>query len=523
MNEHRATYSPEDNKLRLYAACRLSDEEYRAAKAAGFRWAPKQECFVAPKWTPAREDYLLSMVDEIGDEDYSYEERAADRAERFTGYRDKRSNEAHDLADKFDSGPAAFGHQNRQRAERQASRHDRLRCGSVSQWSKAEYWQRRTAGVISHALYKSSARVRRGRILALESEHRKAVSCHEADCNTRDLWQSVANEPDASKANAKARALASAEIYHWDYKHPRTGDKASLWRLLDEDNADPITGHEAAALYLGRWRDPRDENAHTLRCIRHLELRLTYEKAMLAEEGGMAGDVDMEPGGWVCYRGEWRQIQKVNKSNATKRVTSVYVWGKTSGYTRESGYKDYATWDALHRVNVGRLPEDAYRAPTDEERKAFAAEQKKRKAEAKANAPKSPKLINPTQEDAERLQSLLNAAARAEHDAKSPHSTYEPGEVRCMTQAEYSALSKGAYARFETRLLHACGRFARKASNMWSSSGQAYDNSLAEAVCKLRIREGRGWYGAVSIVVLTDKPQKTIPWGFTPAQQKEAC
>jgi len=74
---HSATYSPEDNKLRLYPAYRLDAEDYAKVKAAGFKWAPKQELFVAPKWTPQREDLLLEMCGEIGDEDYSPEERAA--------------------------------------------------------------------------------------------------------------------------------------------------------------------------------------------------------------------------------------------------------------------------------------------------------------------------------------------------------------------------------------------------------------------------------------------------------------
>lgn len=116
--EHSATYSPEDNKLRLYAAHRLDAEDYAKVKAAGFKWAPKQELFVAPKWTPEREDLLLEMCGEIGDEDYSPEERAADRAERFSNYRDKRRAEAGGLADRFDAGPSAFGHQSRDDATR---------------------------------------------------------------------------------------------------------------------------------------------------------------------------------------------------------------------------------------------------------------------------------------------------------------------------------------------------------------------------------------------------------------------
>ncbi len=59
---YRATYSPDDNKLRLYASLRLDEETYSLINKAGFRWAPKQELFVAPAWTPGREDVLLSLA-----------------------------------------------------------------------------------------------------------------------------------------------------------------------------------------------------------------------------------------------------------------------------------------------------------------------------------------------------------------------------------------------------------------------------------------------------------------------------
>ncbi len=42
---YRATYSPDDNKLRLYAASRLDPETYKKVHDAGFRWAPKQALF----------------------------------------------------------------------------------------------------------------------------------------------------------------------------------------------------------------------------------------------------------------------------------------------------------------------------------------------------------------------------------------------------------------------------------------------------------------------------------------------
>lgn len=170
MSIHTATYSAEDNKIRLYVG-RVPRADYERLRAAGFVSTPKQDCDFVATWTPAREDLareFLAEDEDIGDEDYSPQERAADRAERFGDYRDKRRAEAGGHADTFEAGPSAFGHQNRARAERQAMRHDRHRGRALSQWSKAEYWQQRTEGVIAHALYRSSARVRRGRILTLD-------------------------------------------------------------------------------------------------------------------------------------------------------------------------------------------------------------------------------------------------------------------------------------------------------------------------------------------------------------------
>jgi hypothetical protein len=85
-----ATYSPEDNKLRLYATSRLDTELYARAKAAGFSWAPRQQLFVAPMWTPEREDLLIELAGTIDDEDTSLVERAEERANRFDDYRDNR-------------------------------------------------------------------------------------------------------------------------------------------------------------------------------------------------------------------------------------------------------------------------------------------------------------------------------------------------------------------------------------------------------------------------------------------------
>jgi hypothetical protein len=89
-----ATYSPEDNKLRIYPTSRLAKDLYLRVRRAGFIWAPKQELFVASMWTPHREDLLIQLCGEIEDEDTSLVDRAEIRADRFNDYSHKRLDEA---------------------------------------------------------------------------------------------------------------------------------------------------------------------------------------------------------------------------------------------------------------------------------------------------------------------------------------------------------------------------------------------------------------------------------------------
>jgi hypothetical protein len=174
---YSATFCVQDDKIRIYCG-RVERETFNFLRQNKFVSTPKQSCDFVAVWSPNAEDIALAMIseeDDIGDEDTSPEERAIDRAERFAGYRDKRRSEAHRHADNYDAGPNAFGNQNRGRAERQAARHERHRGNALSQWSKAEYWQGRTAGVIGHALHKCDARTRRGRILTIEADMRRAT------------------------------------------------------------------------------------------------------------------------------------------------------------------------------------------------------------------------------------------------------------------------------------------------------------------------------------------------------------
>lgn len=486
----RATYSPEDNKLRVYPDGErvdsvLSDQEYEKFKSAGYRWAAKQECFVCPRWTPSAENWALDLAGEIDDEDYSAAERSADRAERYGDYRDKRANEAGAAADAFAAGPSSYGAQSAARAERLAARHDRHRGNAVNCWDKAEYWQERTRGVIRHALHRAKPEVRRSRIKRLEAEQRKHEKERASAVRAFRAWQSIPTLAGADEAGNRdsgawkiAYICANTHSHGFDYEHPRTGRKSSLYSHLT-DATDPITPAESASLYLAGRSDPADDASRWARWSRHYELRLEYERAMLANEGGAATDVEIEPGGWV---GKF-QVQQVNRSAATGKVVSVKLWGEHD-YKKDS---DGNPLRCLKTVSLERFSASIYRPPTDEERQQFAADKKAAKA-ARGVVP----TVNLSPEDAARLQAIFNAAAEAHYRALPSYRKNSGGSTRAAaveetTQAKFSSDLKYEYVAI-------C--------------------ELSDGSNRVKVRVKRApmyaWHRASAVVRLTDKPSKPL-------------
>jgi hypothetical protein len=477
--DQNATYCPEDNKLRLYVG-RVPRDEYLALKAEGWTSTPKQDCDFVAKWTPRRCETCLEYAEIIEDEDMEPAERAADRAERFSEYREKRTSEALGHADRYDSKPLAHGFQSEKRAQRAAARHDRIADHACDAWSKAEYWQHRTAGVISHALYVSTPSVRMGRIKKIEASQRKHVISLNAYKLAFKAWLKVAAIEDPKEQTRLAIGYAgdiSGGSYSYHHPRPESGTSynqehgTSIYSLLTQEN-DPITGAEAAALWLKGRIEPGSEafeKTYFMRWARHYELRLAYENQMLEAQGGRAAMLEMEIGGWIGSH----QIRKVNKSNATGRVVSVSVM--VSGQNR---WDDSGEGQHLEILNIERLSQDSYRAPTEEDKAALKAEVKAKKAAApkKAACP----LINPTDEEAQRLQTII----------------YPEKAVQRLTQAVYSANSKGAYARFETKCISGGGHLVK--------GGGIMRRPDFPAVCKVRMN-----YECV--IIVTDKPQKKLP------------
>ena len=145
MTSFTATYSPEDNKIRIYASSRLDAETYARVKEAGFKWAPKQELFVAPRWTPQREDLAIELAGEIEAEEMTLAERAAMKAERLEGLADRRHAQANAFARRADELSQAFymgqpilvGHHSERGARKDAERIHNVKMAGIEEGRSA--------------------------------------------------------------------------------------------------------------------------------------------------------------------------------------------------------------------------------------------------------------------------------------------------------------------------------------------------------------------------------------------------
>lgn len=335
-----ATYSPEDNKLRLYSTSRLDSELYARVKEAGFIFAPKQDFFVAPMWTPAREDLLLELCGEVGDEDTSLVDRAEDRADRFEDYSDKRATEAITaragvaaITDHIPLGqPILVGHHSERRARRDAERIESGMRRAVNLWETSEYWTRRASGARRHAQYKQQPGVRHRRIKTLEADLRK----HQREINEAGenltKWQAEGLTMERAKRIA---AFDHVSIY----EEGKTWGTSICSLLTDDKMTVEQASEHCVSVHTKNiaWRQ---------RWILHLQNRLAYERAMLDETGGLASDrYDIKPGGRVLVDDEWLVVIRVNRASGrinslTTSAPAVVHWRNEWKYGIEA-VKDY--------------------------------------------------------------------------------------------------------------------------------------------------------------------------------------
>jgi phospholipid N-methyltransferase len=384
--EHTATYSPEDNSLRLYPAARLDADEYARVKAAGFKWAPKQELFVAHMWTPSREDLLLDMCGDIGDEDSSLVDRAETRAERFEEYSDKRGVEAdraHEavaaIADNIPLGqPILVGHHSEKHARRDA---EKIRSGmnkAIRLWETSKYWTARAAGAIQHAKYKERPDVRHRRIKGIESDKRKTEKTLANAKHLLSYWSNLHDDSRLKKksgepSTVRERALFLANSCHFSQCFPLADfprdppasqyeGQMGIWSALDGGVLTPEQARDILVPSYSR------SIASCERWLSHYDNRLAYERAMLAESlgeaagetGDMAGRFDLQVGGRVVCRREreWLTILRINRADG--KVNSITTTAPRA-----------VTWARKWKYGIEEIQQ--YEPPSQEQKEAAKA------------------------------------------------------------------------------------------------------------------------------------------------------
>jgi len=419
-----ATYDPADNKIRVRtSALRFDRETYARLRTAGFIWAPKQDLMVAPKWTPEREDLAIELAGELGDEDTSLVDRAEERADRFEGYSERREADAKGAehaanvtAQRFEGGqPILIGHHSQRRAEKDA---ERIKSGlrkAAKMWETSAYWIDRAAGAIRHAKYKERPDVRARRIKTLEAEKRgierdasKAKTAIKlwGDCLTLKKKSGDAATPmegalfAAERVGGVSRCYTLAEYPRQPPASQYEG-QVSMWSALTDG---VVTPEQAQALAIPVWERSA---ARAARWLAHLENRLAYERAMMADAGGIATDRKTpEKGGAIrCLfspghgRG-WSTIQKVNKVS----VTILDSWGNGGrSFTRTIPFDDVRAIMSAAEVEAARA---AGTLAADHEGLGFYL------TDAPAPAPRTPTPPNVARERAAELKQAAKAGVK---------------------------------------------------------------------------------------------------------------
>lgn len=303
-----ATYSPEDNKIRLYASERLDSDLYTRVREAGFIWAPKQELFVAPMWTPSRFDLAVELAGFVDDEETTAEERAAVRAERFEGYQAKRAadaerslNEYETLSDGSSVIAASDNWRQQRRAEKKAQKIDNAKDHAIKMWETSEYWEYRTKGVLSHAAGRNNTRTLLNRIKKLTAGKRKQEKYIKEADHIVEMWNT------GTLTQAWALKIASY------FDHPS-------YDGLKDEKITPEQAKEASIERQGRVI------AYANRWISHYTLRLTYENAILAASGYIEPEKPKAPP-MINYNGPLT-INKLYSRNGETEALPVHPMTK---------------------------------------------------------------------------------------------------------------------------------------------------------------------------------------------------
>ena len=287
-NDFTATYSPEDDKLRLYTDVWLGKDDYNLLREMGFNYAPKQK-LIYTHWTPKREDICILLAGEIEREGTTLVERAEQRAARFDGYQSNRLRDANSyqsaaarISERFAAGqPILCGHHSEKKARSDKNKMERAQANAVQQLDTANYWSYRAEGVEHHANYKADPRVRANRIKTLLKELRDQQRVINDIQIGIKVWQDIAaiENPD----NRKAKAIYASG--HGTGKIRLAPD--NLYRDVKNGLVEPDQAIQISMNYLVKAAQGKNR----YRVINHLLNRLGYERSELGAVGRYDGEL----------------------------------------------------------------------------------------------------------------------------------------------------------------------------------------------------------------------------------------
>lgn len=478
---HEATYSAEDNKIRIYFSYFLDKEEYQRVKNLSFQNAPKQGCHFAV-WSPEREDFALEMAGEITPEGSTLAERAAAKAARLDGLSEKNARKANSfhsaanaLSQRFSYGqPILIGHHSERSARRDKARMESAMSQANRCAGMVEYWNYRATAVERHANYKNRDDVRERRIKTLLAELRG----YQRDLNESyaaiKFWEKIEKlkEQDAEK-------FAKAVRHYSGYGH-----LSPFGTYSDIENG-KITPDEALEVSLEHHYKIVESQTKS-RWITHTLNRLAFERAELGEVERFDGD--LTPVILQAFlREHGADSPKASASEiGFKAVSGVYFPVHISADLVTELDLSADAWRDLMQAS-------GYEVPAKKPRRASSSE--------KVTLP----LINPTREDAEKLQALWNARMVKLAEGKQ-YVTAKAAVIKELTQAQYSANSKGTYSAFETIELMSNGD---EVSTKWECGTRV---KTGEAVCRIRVSTASSeTYKPAAIIFISDKPCKSLP------------
>lgn len=474
MTSFTATYSPEDNKLRLYASSRLDAETYARLKENGFSWAPKQELFVAPKWTPAREDILTELAGEIEPEDMTIAERALIKAERLDKLATKRNVEANafsrradELSQAFAMGqPILVGHHSERKARKTQERMHSASSAAVKAEKAANYWLYRAEGVEHFANMKNNPRVRANRIKTLLAE-------------LRDLQRGINRAHGALEIWGK---FTTDEQIRWALGNMPGEDTLSGYGTYSDVDAGKITPADARNRCMAR-ADLVINGPTRRRWIDHVLNRLAFERGLLGEVPRYTDALTP-----VILQAFARE-HGAEKPKCTVTDPDYFMIESPVALPVHLANADYLELSSDDWRDL--MQSSGYEVPAVKERRA-------------SNRLAPVQLINPSAEEAEQLQRIWNLYMVT--SCKKSRATAEANKVRSTTQASYSANSGGSYSPFSTIEIGADGRIVQM---QWSNYKQVRSG---EPVARIRIYTGgSGFYMPRAVVHISDKPAKALP------------